>query len=625
MAQLSPTTLQYGQLMSLINEFTIDYRNGLFKTPVEVLQKIKDIMTQFNDIGGQPLLDFESFALGEPPNSDKMNRIWRMLENDINLMQDQVQVLRAAVLFLYNFTATEIQLAKNQNATATNKLKTLQLYSTAQDSNLVQFGDYFSNLDFVDLSLTPDPLKVSHLGAGTVSLGRTNTILNNANDLTIKVLDTSNGFIGNNQEIADPSLALLNPIDNKPIYSFKAQLETRHSDLSSIADGVPNTWFEYESNLVSNADRLKAKDLNFVYRTLTNSTALSTADTGTSTVNTGTLDQQGLVDWAIGPSSNVLNLDLEFDLKTAKTINTISYTPFGLENNKNAPVKIKLVQTSADGTNWSSVSPENLWVALDANLQTARVAENVIIGTAIYVFDERTVRYVRMTIEQPQAINSNIGHLFYETKQTVQVGFTQVANDTPPPATKQIQTTTVVGGDRALGPIPPISQPDKYYDQNGLIVGDLVQSTEYFQGKRWAIGIRDILIQESKYAATSTLVSKIFRISGVVDRVSLESNIFIPSNFPSDSGKLWIRFYVSPNNGLNWYPISRVQDDYLGIPEIIAFNDPLPSEFRELGVQYVNTNSVVNALRIKIELSRPDALTSSSPILKSYILKVLKR
>lgn len=625
MTQLAPTTLQYGQLMALINEFTIDYRNGLFKNPDDVIQKVKDIMTQFNNIGGQPLLDFESFALGEPPTSDKMNRIWRMLENDVNLMQDQVQILKAAVIFLYNFTATEIQLAKNQNATATNKLKTLQLYSTSQDNNIIQFGDFFSNLDFVDLTLTPDNLKVSHLGAGTVSLGRTNTTLNNSGDLNVTILSTSNGFIGNNQEITDPSLAITNGLTNSAIYSFKAELETRHSDLTNITDGIPTTWFEYESNLVSNADRLKAKDLNFVYRSSTDTTASSTADTGTATDISNTMAQQGLVDWAIGPSGGVLKLDLEFDLKTAKTINTISYTPFGLENNKNAPIKIKLVQTSPDGTNWSSVSPENLWVALDANLQTARVAENVVIGTAIYVFDERIVRYVRMSIEQAQSIDSNIGHLYYETNQTVQVGFVEVANDTPPPATKQVQTNTIVGGDRTLGPIPPITEPDKYYKQNGLLIGNLIQNTEYFQGKRWAIGIRDILIQESKYSLTSTMISKIFRISGVVDRVSLESDIFIPSNFPSDTGKLWIRFYVSPNNGLNWYPISRVQDDYLGIPEIIAFNDPLPAEFRESGIQYINTNSVVNALRVKIELSRPDNLTSSSPILRSYKLKVLKR
>src|SRR5690606_37501020 len=134
----------------------------------------------------------------------------------------------------------------------------------------------------------------------------------------------------------------------------------------------------------------------------------------------------------------VLKLDLEFDLKSPKTINTILYSPFGLEGNVNAPVKVKLVQTSADGTNWDSVSPENLWVALDANLQTARIAETVMIGTAIYAFDERIVRYVRMSIEQPQSINSNVGHLYYETVKSVETSFEERPDPDNPDQTQQV-------------------------------------------------------------------------------------------------------------------------------------------------------------------------------------------
>lgn len=629
MAQLAPSTMDYGQLMALVNEFVLDYRDGKFTTADDISAEIKNIMTQYNDIAGKPLLNIETYDLGEPTSSEKMNRIWRMLENDTNIVQDQLNIMKAAVVFLHNFIATEVELAKNQNAQASNKLKTLQLYSSAHDADVIQFGDYFSNFDFVDLNLIPADQKASLLAPGIVTMGRENEAVNLTDDVVVRVLDTSNGFLGNNQEINDPSSATTNPADNTPIYIFKAETDGRHATLANITDGEPNTWFEYENYLVSPADRVKAKDFNFTYRkdifsTGTTSAVESTGAASGSSSTTQNTDN-GLVDWAKGPVGGVLKLDLEFDLKSVKTINSISYTPFGLEQNKNAPVKVKLVQTSDNGTDWEPVSPQNLWIATDANLQSSRAAENVTIGSANYAFDERNIRYVRISIEQAQSIPCNIGHLYYQTKKTVKTENKTVPDPAHPGKNKTITVDTVIGGDRIEGSIPPLNQPDKFYSQNGLLSNDITQSTEYFQGKRWAVGIRDIVIKQSKYNTTSTLISKQFKIPGVVDRVSLEATTFIPSNFPSDSDALWIKFYVSPDDGLNWYPISRIQDDFLGIPEIIAFNDPLPSEFREVGVQYVTTSTVVNSLRVKVEFSRPDDFTSSSPILKSYVLKVVKR
>lgn len=629
MAQLSPSTLEYGQLMVLVNEFMSEYRKGEFSSAEEVSVELKNIITKFNDIAGRPLLELESFDLGEPPSSEKMNRVWRMLEADMNIVQDQLNILRSAVIFLHNFISTEIQLAKNQNSQALNKLKTLQLYSNGHDGNVIQFGDYFSNLDFVDLTKVPADQKVSLLGSGIVTLGRESDSVNLTEDILMSVLNTSNGFIGKNQEINDPSTSITNPVDGNPVYSFKAETEGRHANPIYAIDGEPNTWFEYENHLVDSADRVRAKNFNFTYRQdaiSSNTTTGVSPDGAASGTSTGTENEdKGLIDWAKGPAGGVLKLDLEFDLRGVKTINTISYTPFGLEQNKNAPVKVSLVQTSSNGTDWTPISPQNLWIATDANLQAARSSENVTIGTAHYTFDERNVRYVRMSIEQAQPIQANIGHLYYETRKTVITETKVVPDPEDVSKTKTITVETIVGGDRVEGPIPPIDQPDRYYNRNGLMQNGMVQSTEFFAGKRWAIGIRDILIQESKYKETSTLISKEFKIPGIVDRVSLESDVFIPPNFPSGNDIIWVRFYVTPDGGLNWYPISRIQDDYLGIPEVIAFNDPLPAEFREVGVSYVNTNSVVSSLRVKVEMSRPEDLESSSPIVRSYVLKVAKR
>jgi len=611
--------------MVLVQEFMDDYLDGDLTDIQLIDEKIHDIVSQYVAVNGRPLLGLEEFVWGEPAESAKMNRMWTRLQSDINIVQDQLEVLRAAVVFVHNYVVTEVELARNQNAQASNKLKTLQLYSTAHDANIIQFGDYFANLDFVDLTLIPDDQKISLLNPGVISLGRDNQAVNLTDNLELRILDTSNGVPGNNQEILDPTTATTDPVEGKKLYVFKTQVEGRHGDLDHVTDAEPNTWLEYESYQVTKTDRVKAKDLNFVYRISDNANSNTTALDIAGPVLMPSTDTPGLFDWAKGPQGGILKLNLEFDMGEAKTINTISFVPFGLESNKNAPIKVALVQTSDNGTDWTAVSPQNVYIATDANLQAARSADNVSIGSALFTFDERTVRYVRVNIEQKESINCNIVHLYYETKKTVVYEKKTIPHPTIPGATVTQDIPITKGGDRVLGPIPPIHEPERYYGDNGLVAGDLVQNVEYFIGKRWAIGIRDILIEASEYKPTSIMISKPFRIPGVVDRVSIEADTFVPPNFPTDDGALWVKFFVTPNDGLDWYPISRIQDDFLGIPEIIAFNDPIPADFREIGVQYIKTNSVVNSLRVKVELSRPEDLISSSPIFKSYKLKVVKR
>jgi hypothetical protein len=154
--------------------------------------------------------------------------------------------------------------------------------------------------------------------------------------------------------------------------------------------------------------------------------------------------------------------------------------------------------------------------------------------------------------------------------------------------------------------------------------GETIRKKEYFIGKRWAIGIRDIGVEELKYNPSGIMVSKLFKFNGVVDRVALEANTVIPNTFTLGSGQ-WVKYYVSPDDGITWVPISNIYDSVMGVKEIVAFNDPLPSEFREENITYKNVNNLVTSLRVKIEMSRPEELVSSSPVVRWYKLKVRLR
>ena len=574
MAQSIPSVLLYAQASILIKELEDNYALGAIKDVEDVSRNLRDILSRYEETAGTPFLQFEPVAEGEPPLSEKMNRTWQNLSHDVNLLQNQLDILRASAVFTHNLIVTEVTKSQQANARVDNKLKTLQLYSDSADTSVVTFGDSFKSDEFMDKSFSLEEAPI--INDGVLQLGQLGELKNLTAQSVVTILDNSNGFIGNNQEILDPNVAPKDPITNDPIYVFVAE-QNRASDKKSITDGQPDKWFEYEQYLINTADRLKAENFGFTYQ-VTNASGASK------------------VDWSKGVTGGKLQLGLQFDLGTSQRINYVSYLPYGLKNNRNYPVLIKKVQTSANGTDWESVYPENVWVGTDPNLQAARTADNVTTGTAVWPFSERTARYVRIYLEQPQAVSCNIGHQYYIDKDTKK---------------------------RVEGPIPPIDNPSRYYDPAFVTYGNALQKREYFVGKRWAIGIRDLLIQQVQYRKQSTWVSTPLRVGGLIDRVTLEAEIYVPPVFPTDQS--WVNFFVSPDDGSNWYQISRIQDDYLNIPEIIAFNDPLPPQFHEPGVAYYTTGSPVTSIRLKIVLSRPDDLPTGSPLVRSYKLKVKKR
>lgn len=866
MAQLYPSSTFLAQAVVRVKEFQERYSRGDYKDQHELVEAVRTMVTDYATNVGRPITDFEPMVEGEPLLSDKFNRLMDAIQNDINMLQDQATTSKAAAIFMHNYIKTEVLRAQRQNAQLSNKIKTLQLYTNAQDSNLIIFGDYFKNQDFIDLANTAlsDRASLQHPGfltLGPAPVDKTNPLA----DATVTILDTSNGFQGNNQELtADSQSATIVFTDvngdKQPDYTFIGETQ-RNADVKKVTDQDPATWFEYEYYKVSEADRLTARNYNFSYK----------EDSSGSTQ---------YYDWAKGPDG-ALQLHLSIKMTVAKAINSVTVTPYGMKNNKNHPIRVDSVETSVNGTDWILVNPQNIWIANETNLDAARIAPSASIGKAVFLFDQRTVSYVRIKMSQPNPVDSDIGHIWWQVKRKSQYEISDISlnssafarsvisdephafwrfgelsgtavrdssgngrglqlnrdisgvtswglsmdgnagikingmtgasvgstnqdstdyrgivgteytieflwrggvdgvpqkifnqdahftgfgrwievsiqvdgsilflnpsnlddggtpfftyslpayaitdgdihhiacvrdgtstkiyidgsdrtwganttgqtdlpmsvgpmhvhrfeNDAPSspdgvldelvvyshalsstriyehvilyndsegsgatPASTFNVVARDVGGERTPGPTPPLSNPGKYYDMSATTVPNanpndtsnrliqIIKRIELFKGKRWALGIRDVSVDLVTYREKSVMVSKPFRINGIVDRVAIDADTVIPANFSEED--VWIKFFVSPDNGLNWYQISRIQDDFLGVPEVIAFNDPLPEEFRETGIKYYTVNKPVDTMRVKIELSRPVAsvsTASATPIVHNYRLKVRKR
>ena len=618
MAQSAPSNLAYSQAMELIAKLRKEYAEGKIQNPEDTSEMIKDILHRFDVGAGFALAQFEPVQKGEPPRSEKMNRFWSDLQSDMNVLQDEVDVLRASAIFSHNFIKTEVLKSQQANSRLRNKIKTLQMYSQTSDSSTVKLGDSFVSDDFIDWQLVSAAERVSISSSGFISLAtdsNKNDLLKNAK---IKITGSSNGFLGNNQEVEDPLSSSSGQLVTGGEYRFIAE-SYRAADLNSILDSEPNTWIEYEHYKVEDSDRQQAKNFNFYYKVNEQNQSVVGVNVSSS----------GLVDWAKGPTDDKLTLELEIDLNEVKVVSTINILPYGLTDNKNNPIKIVSVSASEDGTEWERISPSNIWIvnSLDKNLSIVDL-EQASVGSATWTTNGIRVRYLRFKIEQVNPVTANIGHLFYVSSKTgannsTSIRSTDTSIDTivgsTLPVAYQLEDQT-----RVEGPIPSVDAPDAFYGASSSSTNGLVQKREYFVGKRWAIGIRDININTAYYKKKSSEISKKFSIPGLIDRVAIESDILIPSGF--DQSTPWVKFYISPNEGANWYQISRIQDDFLGIPEVIAFNDPTPEALREPGISYVDIPGLeVNSLRVKIELERPSDKTEATPIVKSYNLKIKRR
>ena len=585
--QLIPSTLLYSQALALLTQINTNFSAGTLKSPSDIAAQLRNILTQFDQTAGQPLTDFQRFEDGEPPISTKINSILGYIQLDTTILENQVDILNASTIFVNNMMSTLLLNVSNENAALNNKLDNLELYSSSSTSdNMVVFSDSFGNSQLTDLNFLNASDQAS-IKDGYLILSPQGSLVDLTANATITIVDPPDGvvkgFLGNNQEIMDPSTYNDGKYPNgNPIYKFVEEI-TQANKLTAIKDKNPQTWVEYEYYSVSDKDKTAAGNFNFTYQVIPTTT-------GTSTSNT--------VDWSIGPPNGILEMDLQFDLGSIKSFNYITYTSFGLTNNINTPVLIKSISCSPDETTWNVLHPSDVSVGTNTNDSSLQTTANYTLGQATWAFDAQSARYIRFNIQQQNPIPVNVGHLYYESGDN--------------------SATPNYPGSRVQGPIPTLKGISLAYDPANFTSGKYTQYREYFSGKRWAIGISGISIQQINYATTSSLVTKELKVGKTVNRIALDADILIPSDFGSTLS--WVNFYISPDNGANWFPINTIEDTNLGIPAVIAFNDPLPVALQDPRVAYYTTPGIVNSLRLKIELKSPK--NTETPLVRSYALKV---
>jgi len=149
----------------------------------------------------------------------------------------------------------------------------------------------------------------------------------------------------------------------------------------------------------------------------------------------------------------------------------------------------------------------------------------------------------------------------------------------------------------------------------------LKKDYEIYTAKRFAIGIRSIDIGYHVYAPKAEFVSNTYEFPYDIKNltISLDSKVDYKSTNPNEQ---LIKVYVSLDEAKNWIRISPIENPFIGIPEVLSFNEFIQSGEKVGGVGYYNNPAIpveTKRVKVKIEIFKP-RYANVSPVIYSYKL-----
>lgn len=149
----------------------------------------------------------------------------------------------------------------------------------------------------------------------------------------------------------------------------------------------------------------------------------------------------------------------------------------------------------------------------------------------------------------------------------------------------------------------------------------LKRDYEIYEAKRFSVGLRSIDVGYHEYTAMADFVSKTYEFPHDVKTLTL--SLDSKTDFTSvNSNEQLIKAYVSLDEAKNWIRISPIENPFIGVPEILSFNQFIQPGEKVKGIDYYNHPAIpvkTKSIKVRIEISKPRN-TNTSPVLYSYKL-----
>lgn len=148
---------------------------------------------------------------------------------------------------------------------------------------------------------------------------------------------------------------------------------------------------------------------------------------------------------------------------------------------------------------------------------------------------------------------------------------------------------------------------------------NLSRSYEHLDGLRKSISFRDISFGYEEYADNTEIVSRQFDLNYEIEYMTISSEFKFSGQVTGSEQDL-IQYYISVDRGSNWLQISPIENAFIAVPEVLAFNQNIDRAFKLPGVEYYTQPSVPDSIKgfaVKIVLKKPFD-QNLTPIIYSY-------
>jgi hypothetical protein len=621
MTQLSPYTIVYDQIAKAVAVLYERWNKGQYVTKQDLLKDFNDILSQLYNNVGMVNAKVDQYIKGEPPSSKKYNSFIASLRDDLNIATKQTDYLNAKVIETFNLMTSELESEKQYLNRIFSKTKILQMYSQSPADDIIYVGDSFDNTDFIDTTkyVTGSIPLVSNGQAILPILKRDSWPA-----ATISI-NKSNGFIGNNHLAVRKE----NIVDGDN-YSYAWEESASFSEKRNIIDQNPLTVFEYEAIKVAQ-DSLSSVRSNDEFCYIVDDETLVNGARGS------------LVNWSNHNLSNPLVLDFTISSPVATKANNIIITPF-FGYSKVVSIE-SIIITLSDGTEKELLN-DSVYVGLSPEFFNNQSSKNYFLNKATIYFEEQEITQARIKMSQTQSNQVDIIHTFWSTDY--QSG--SPADNSPfygsvrfNPKAVDEQTYREVRFDQ-MAITPMLTKPNSFkagkVNNKSISVTTIKKGTgsgltnsynipikiqrEVLKAHRMSIGLRDVSLGYDVYSNYAEVTSLPFTFDLPVESVilNIESN---EGTFTTTDTLISAEISV---DGKTWIPIDAVQSGFSGsgdnVPEVIAFNQTVPTGYKLPGVSYYSHPDIplqVKSLIVKLKI-RKNSSSNITPALYSYTLGV---
>lgn len=150
----------------------------------------------------------------------------------------------------------------------------------------------------------------------------------------------------------------------------------------------------------------------------------------------------------------------------------------------------------------------------------------------------------------------------------------------------------------------------------------VVSGMEVLTAKRFAIGIKDIHVNQNTFSERAEYVSYPFVLDRPAREISLSAIHQIPEVFGDGT---WVKYYISVDSGHTWNQIYDQISDISDAKIKYFVNTSTSASSRTDEFGYLETGEDVMEVLVKIEITRPSGSTMDkyTPIVHGYELQVL--